>query len=90
MPITTIVFGILLSTFCGAIYHLIRGGTTKKIWFYLILAWAGFWLGDTLGYYLGWSLVPVGLLNAGTGVIFSFIFLGLGDLLSGMVIRARE
>ncbi|HEY3311442.1 MAG TPA: hypothetical protein VGK00_07360 [Anaerolineales bacterium] len=82
MPLPTIAFGILLSTCCGAFYHFIRGGSSKKLALYLILAWAGFWAGDSLGWYLGWSVVPVGVLNAGTGAIFSFIFLGIGDLVS--------
>ena len=90
MPIVTILFGVLLSTFCGALYHLIRGGSSRKIIFYLVLAWAGFWLGDTLAWFMGWDFMPVGLLNAGVGVIFSFILMGIGDLLSSMVVRAKE
>ena len=89
MPLPTIAFGILLSTLCGAIYHLIRGGSTKKIWVYLFLSWAGFWLGDTLFSYLGWWLMPVGLLNAGMGTIFSFLFLLIGDLLSRIAITEK-
>jgi hypothetical protein len=90
MPLPTIAFGILLSTFCGAIYHFIRGGSARKIWLFLILAWAGFWIGDALAWYLGWSFMQVGLLNAGMGVVFSFVFMLIGDLLSNVAVRAKE
>jgi hypothetical protein len=90
MPLPTIAFGILLSTFCGAFYHFIRGGSSKRIVLFLVLAWAGFWIGDSIAWYLGWSFMPVGLLNAGMGVVFSFVFMLVGDLLSHVAIRARE
>ena len=80
MPVPTIVFGVLLSTLYGAIYHLIRGGTTKMMLLFLLLAWAGFWLGDTLGWYMGWSFASVGNLNTGMGSILSFAFMLIVDL----------
>ena len=84
MPIPTIVFGILLSTLYGAIYHLLRGGTTRSMLLFLALAWAGFWLGDTLAWYMGWSFASVGNLNAGVATIFCLAFMLLGDLLRSM------
>lgn len=81
MPIPTIVFGVLLSTLYGAIYHLLRGGATRVMLVFILLSWAGFWLGDALGWYLGWSFAGVGNLNAGMGTISSFIFLLAGDML---------
>jgi hypothetical protein len=81
MPIPTIVFGILLSTLYGAIYHLLRGGTTKIMMVFLLLAWAGFWLGDTLGMFLEWHFAGVGNLNAGMGTLVCFAFLLAGDLI---------
>ena len=81
MPIPTIVFGILISTLYGAIYHLLRGGTTRTMLGFLILAWAGFWLGDVLGSIIGWSFAWVGNLNLGMGTVSSFVFMLAGDLL---------
>jgi hypothetical protein len=90
MPLPTIAFGILLSTLFGAFYHLLRGGPTRKMAFFLLLSWAGFWLGDTLGSYMGWWFMPVGLLNAGMATIFSFMFLLIGDFLSRIVTTAKQ
>ena len=90
MPIPTIVFGILLSTLYGAFYHLIRGGSLRRMLFYFVLAWAGFWLGDTLGWYMGWNFATVGVLNAGTGTILSLVFLVVGDFVSRIRITPPE
>lgn len=85
MPLPTIIYGILLSTLEAALYHLIRGGTFKKILFLIVLAWIGFWIGDSVGWYLGWSFMSVGLLNAGMGLLIGFVFLLIGDLLSFVI-----
>ena len=63
MHLPTIILGIVLSTLLGGLYHLIRGGSIGKIWLNLILAWAGFWLGDTLAFFTGWSFITIGVLN---------------------------
>jgi hypothetical protein len=90
MPIPTILLGVLISTLVGAFYHLIRGGSLRRLIFFLVLAWAGFWLGDTLGWYMGWGFAAMGVLNVGMGVVLSVIFLAAGDFASRIRIAPRE
>ena len=90
MPIPTIVFGILLSTLYGAFYHLIRGGSLRRMLFFFILAWTGFWLGDLLGWYMGWNFASTGVLNAGMGTVLSLAFLVVGDFVSRIRITPHE
>ena len=90
MPIPTIVFGVLLSTLYGAFYHLIRGVSLRRMLFFFILAWAGFWLGDLLGWYMGWNFASAGVLNAGMGTVLSLAFLVIGDFVSRIRLASRE
>ena len=90
MILPTITFGILLALACGAVYHFIRGGSTKKLALFLILSMAGFWMGDTLAWSLNLSFLQVGLLNAGMGVIISFVVMIVGDILSHVRISDKE
>lgn len=87
MPLNTIVFGVLLSTLYGGLYHLIRGGKMRKLLLFLALAWAGFWLGDMAGWLMDWTFAPLGMMNAGTGTIGAFLFLMIGDLVSMLLDR---
>jgi len=90
MPLPTILLGILISTLIGAFYHLVRGGSLRRMLFYFILAWAGFWLGDTLGWYLGWNFAAMGVLNAGMGIITSLVLVVAGDFISRIRIASRR
>jgi len=82
MPLPTILFGIVLSTLYGSIFHFLRGGSTRRLLLYLALAWAGFWAGDSLGWYMDWTFWSVGVLNAGTGTVVSLALLLLVDVVS--------
>jgi hypothetical protein len=76
----TILFGIVLSTLYGAVFHFLRGGNMRKLLIDLALAWVGFWAGDSLGWYMGWTFWSVGVLNAGMGTVVSVALLLIGDL----------
>ncbi len=90
IPITTIIFGILLAIFCGALYHLIRGGSSNRLAVNLLISIAGFWLGDYFATFIDWSFFEIGLLNAGIGVIFSLIFLIMVDVITSSINKKDE
>ncbi len=90
MPLPTIAFGVLLSTLYAAAYHLIRGGAAKQLLLFMVLSWAGFWLGDSIGWSLSWSFASIGILNAGMGTILSFVFIVAGDFLSHIKFHPDE
>jgi hypothetical protein len=87
MPISTILFGILLSSAYGAGYHLFRGGSVRRLTLFLVLAWVGFWGGDTLGWAMGWNFGAVGLLNVGLATLGAALFLVAGDFASRIRVR---
>ncbi len=75
MPFINIVFGIALSTFYGAAFHFWRGGDRNRLFLYLGLSWAGFWLGHFLGVNMGWSFGQVGPLYLGMATLGSALAL---------------
>ena len=90
MPLPTVLLGVVLSTLYGAIFHLLRGGSVRRLLLDLLLAWAGFWGGHARGAYLGWTFWSVGVLNAGMGTAVSLALLLIGDLLSRIRLPGSE
>lgn len=82
MPLPTLLFGVLISTLYGALFHLWRGGGAGRLSLYLILGWIGFWVGHALGQQLGWTFARLGILNLGMATLGSAICLGVGYWLS--------
>jgi len=82
MTLPAILFGVVLSTAYGTAFHFWKGGSLKKLFLYVILAWLGFWIGQFIGGLIGWSFAAVGPINTGMATLGSAIFLFLGDWLS--------
>lgn len=82
MTIPSLVFGLLVSSLMGAMFHLWRGGNLGRLILYLILAWVGFWGGHFLGNSMGWTFGSIGPLRFGPALIGGVITLGVGYWLS--------
>lgn len=81
MNLPSLFLAFIISSLLGSLFHLWRGGNPKRIFFYLVLAWLGFFGGHFLAVWQGWALFPIGTLNAGIAIIGALIFLFVGDWL---------
>lgn len=82
MTLPGLVWGVLLSTFYGAAFHVWKGGGLGRLVLYLLLAWIGFWAGHLLASYLKWSFDSFGALHFGTATVGALVFLAVGHWLS--------
>lgn len=82
MTLPGILLGFVISSLYGALFHLVRDGTMRRLLGYLVLAWVGFAVGHLIGAWRGWIFLTVGPLNLGMGTLGSSILLGIGDWLS--------
>jgi hypothetical protein len=89
MTIPAILFGLVLSTTYGTAFHVWKGGSLKKLFLYVILAWLGFLIGHIVGGFLGWSFASVGQINTGMATLGSLIFLFVGEWLSRVEITHK-
>lgn len=89
MSMPSLLFGLVISTLYGAAFHLWKNGGLGKLFLYLILGWAGFWLGQFLAARLGWTFGSLGALHLGLATVGSVLFLGLGHWLSLVQIEPK-
>lgn len=89
MTIPTLLFGVLLSSLYGALFHLWRNGGLGRLILYLALSWVGFWAGHLVAGMLNWTFGSVGALNTGLATVGSILFMIIGYWLS-LVQVARE
>ena len=82
MALPTLLFGLLVALFYGAVYHLIRGGGFWRLILYFVLSTFGFIAGHLIGLWRGWIFIPLGSLNFGLSSVGSILVLMFGDWLS--------
>ena len=78
MTLPTLIFGGLVATLYGAIFHLIRGGGLGKLILYILLSWVGFFSGQFIAERTGWEFINIGALNLGIATITSILFMIVG------------
>ena len=70
-----LVLGFLLATAYGAGFHLLLGGTARRIIIYIVTAWAGFLIGHFIGDLAGIEYLRLGALHLFTASIGAWIAL---------------
>jgi hypothetical protein len=88
LTLPAFLFGALLCSFYGFLFHLIVGGKLGRLILFVILAWMGFWAGHFLADSQGWTFASAGPLRLGLATLFSLLFLGAGYFLS--LVRVEE
>jgi hypothetical protein len=77
MTIPSLLFGLVIASLYGALFHLVRGGGPARLFLFMTLSWLGFALGHIIGNWRGWILFPVGSLNFGAATIGSILLFAL-------------
>lgn len=82
VTLPTLIFGLLIASLYGALFHLFIGGGIGRLFLFLLLSWVGFLTGQLLASYLAWDFDLIGPLHVGTSTLASFFFLITGHWLS--------
>ena len=75
MTLPAVLLAIVLSTLYGAGFHLVFGGGSHRMLFYLVAGWVGFLIGHLAGGWFGITIGAIGSLNAGTATLSSLLML---------------
>lgn len=82
MNTATYIFGLVLATLLGAVFHLWKDGGFWKLIVYIVVSWIGFFVGHAIARSADFNFLQVGSLHVGGGVIGSVLFLFAGHWLS--------
>ncbi len=88
MTLPAFLFGFLVSTFLGAVFHLWKDGGFGRLVLYILLAWVGFWVGHFLGNMWHFTFASIGPLRLGMALLVGVVTLMGGHWLS--LIRQEE
>lgn len=82
MDYPTLIFGFLIATALGALYHLLRGGRAGRLLIFLLAGWLGFAAGQWFGVKFGITVFKLGGLYLAPALSAGVLFLLLSDWLS--------
>lgn len=82
MSIVSYLFGFILSTLYGSLFHLWRGGGLGRLLFYITLSWVGFWVGHWAGKSFNLTFGKIGVIQVGSATFGAVACLFIGYWLS--------
>ena len=82
MTTPALIYSFLLASLLGSAFHFWKGGGGGKLLMFLILSWAGFYLGHLIGASMEFEFMMIGPMNGGFGVLGSILLLLLGNFVS--------
>jgi hypothetical protein len=82
LPGPTATFGFILATLYGAGFHFVVGGDIRRLALFLLSAWLGFSLGQTLGTLFMINMLNIGTLRVVTATVGALIALMAAHLLT--------
>lgn len=83
MPSPSFVFGFILATLYGALFHLIFGGDARRLALFLLAGWLGFLLGQLIGTALNVTFLDIGPVHTLTATLGAWLALFAARMLSG-------
>lgn len=83
MPSPSVVFGFILATLYGAIFHLIVGGDARRLALFLLAGWLGFALGHIFGLIFAVNVMNIGPLHTFSATLGAWLALFAARILTG-------
>ena len=77
-----IPLGLLLATILALIYHVIRGGSIRRLGFFIVASCVSFFIGQLLSDMIGWTTFRVGVLNLFPAILAAILGLIVTDILT--------
>lgn len=81
MSLPNLLLALVIALLAGTLFHALRGGNGWRLLLCIVLSIAGFALAQWVGAEFRFVVYRVGILDIGSGVIGSILFLVTGDWL---------
>jgi hypothetical protein len=75
MNTPAILFGTILASFLGTVFHFVTGGGLGRLLLFLSASIAGFWLGQYIADRLNWDLLSFGALHLDLAICGALVLL---------------
>jgi hypothetical protein len=78
MTIASIILGFLIASIPACVVNFFVAGNLRKLVILNVFAWVGFWMGQLIANWRGWSFLKVGPIILGVDLLAAIVFIGLG------------
>ena len=78
-----IVFGVVISSIFGLVFHFLRGGSFTRLLVHIVTSWIAFFVGHFVGEWTNWHFLRYGTLNLFPALLATLVGLIATTILAG-------
>jgi hypothetical protein len=78
MTFASVIFGMIIAAIPACLVNFLVAGNGRKLLVLIVFAWIGFFAGQLLAMWRGWSFLKAGPLVLSVDLIVCLVFIGLG------------
>ena len=78
MTFASVILGCLIASIPACAFNYFVGGNFPRLLSLNAMSWIGFWIGQIVASWQGWTFLIIGPIIVGIDLLFSFVFIGLG------------
>jgi len=78
VTIASFILGTLIASIPACACNFLVAGNFRKLVILNIFAWIGFWLGQLIADWRGWTFLKVGPIILGVDLLFAILWIALG------------
>jgi len=89
MTIASFFLGFLIACIPACAFNFLIAGNFRKLLLLNLFSLIGFWIGQLISTWRGWTFLLVGPIVLGVDLLFSFAFIGIGFWLTNFQPKAK-
>ena len=78
MTIASFILGLIIASIPACAFNFLVGGKFRKLILLNLFSWVGFWVGQLIADWRGWTFLSVGPIILSVDLLFALIFIALG------------
>jgi uncharacterized membrane protein len=78
MTIASIILGFLIASIPACLFNFFVAGKFSKLLILNVFAWIGFWAGQIISNWRGWTILQVGPIVLGVDLLAAIVFIAIG------------
>jgi len=90
MTVASIILGFLIASIPACIFNFFVAGNFRRLVLLNVFAWIGFWVGQLISAWRGWTFLQVGPIILGIDLLVTILFIALGFWLTNFQTETKK
>lgn len=90
MTVASFLLGLIIASIPACAFNFLVAGNLRKLLLLNVFSWVGFWCGQLVAIWRGWTFLKIGPIVLGVDLLFALVFIALGFWLTNFQPESKK